>query len=110
MEQLTLADLLENEEHTAHRGEWQKRMIALRNARRLAIGPFMSGGFENRETVKWQVQEMCRVEKIVDDKGRSHELETYNPLIPAVGPMPSSLAIRLTPHSCARSSRSLRST
>ncbi len=55
----------------------------------------MSGGFENRETVMWQVQEMCRVEKIVDDRGRSHELETYNPLIPAAGELSMTLMIEI---------------
>ncbi|MHC4471414.1 MAG: DUF3501 family protein [Planctomycetota bacterium] len=95
MEPLTLADLFPNDEHTENRDVWRKRIIALRNARRVFIGPDMTGSFENRETVHWQIQEMCRVEKIADDDGRGHELETYNPLIPPRGWLSMTLMIEI---------------
>ena len=43
------------------------RVIALKRARRVAVGRYLSFVFENRETVLFQIQEMCRAERIVDD-------------------------------------------
>ena len=41
--------------------------------------------FENRDTIRFQIQEMARVEKLITDEAIQGELDTYNPLIPAAG-------------------------
>jgi hypothetical protein len=64
------------------RAQLRRAMIDLRGRRRLAVGPKISLVFENRDTVLYQIQEMIRAERIVDPIALSHELETYNELLP----------------------------
>ena len=52
--------------------------------------------FENRDTIRFQIQEMARVEKILSDEGIETELRIYNPLIPEPGHLSTTLFIELT--------------
>ena len=52
--------------------------------------------FENRETIRFQIQEMARVEKIISDDGIEAELRAYNPLIPEAGHLSTTMFIELT--------------
>ena len=52
--------------------------------------------FENRDTIRFQVQEMARAEKIITDEGIQTELDIYNPLIPEPGTLSATLFIELT--------------
>ena len=52
--------------------------------------------FENRDTIRFQIQEMARAERIVTDEGIQAELEVYNPLIPEPGSLSATLFIELT--------------
>ena len=57
-------------------------MLNHKQARRLSIGPNVSLLFEDRITIRYQVQEMLRVERIFEPQGIVEELAVYNPLIP----------------------------
>ena len=57
-------------------------MIAHKKTRRIALGPHVTLLFEDFNTMKYQVQEMLRTEKIFEAAGIAEELESYNPLIP----------------------------
>ena len=48
-------------------------------------GPFVTIVFENRDTIRFQIQEMARAERILTDEGIQTELDIYNPLIPEPG-------------------------
>ena len=85
MKPLTLADLLDPKEFVARRETLRRDVIALKARRRVAVGPYASLVFENRTTLLWQVQEMCRVEEVTDDAGRRKELDVYNELMPPAG-------------------------
>jgi hypothetical protein len=52
--------------------------------------------FENRDTIRFQIQEMARAEKIITDEGIQTELDVYNPLIPRAGQVSATLFIELT--------------
>lgn len=78
---VTAADLLPIEEFVAKRPALQREAMAATGVRRLAVGPNMTLLFENRQTVWWQVQEMCRVEQIRAPAAVQHELDTYNALL-----------------------------
>jgi len=52
--------------------------------------------FENRETVRFQIQEMARAERMLSDEQILGELEAYNPLIPAPGELSATMFIELT--------------
>ena len=79
---LTAADLLPLEQYARERGAIRARMIDYRAARRLHVGPHCTWSFEDRETVRYQVQEMLRTERIFEAAGIAEELAAYNPLIP----------------------------
>ncbi len=79
---LTAADLLSLEQYARERGAIRTRMIDYRAARRLHLGPHCTWSFEDRETVRYQVQEMLRTERVFEPAGIAEELAAYNPLIP----------------------------
>ena len=52
--------------------------------------------FENTDTMRWQVQEMARAERMLRDEQIEHEVETYNELIPEPGELSATLLLELT--------------
>jgi len=82
MLKLTAADLLSLEDYARARAAIRSRLILYRAGRQLPIGPHCTLSFEDRETVRYQVQEMLRAEKIFESAGIAEELAAYNPLIP----------------------------
>ncbi len=79
---LTAADLMSLEQYAGERSAIRARMIEYRAARRLHLGPNCTWSFEDRETVRYQVQEMLRTERTFEPAGIAEELAAYNPLIP----------------------------
>ncbi|HEY3643867.1 MAG TPA: DUF3501 family protein [Gammaproteobacteria bacterium] len=75
-------DLLSLEEYAQQRDAIRQRIIAHKRARTLHIGPNLTLLFEDRETMRYQVQEMLRAERIFEAAGIQDELDAYNPLIP----------------------------
>jgi hypothetical protein len=64
------------------RQDFRRRIIELKQKRRVSLGDRVSLVFENRETVIFQIQEMLRVERITDLDKIREEIATYNQLIP----------------------------
>jgi hypothetical protein len=77
------------------RPEFRKRVIALRRERRILAGDRISIVFECRETVLYQIQEMLRAERIVDEGAIQHELDTYNEILPKSRSLAGTLFIEL---------------
>jgi Protein of unknown function (DUF3501) len=75
-------DMLTLESYARERAAIRARMIDYRAARRLEVGPNCTWSFEDRETVRYQVQEMLRTERVFEVAGIEEELAAYNPLIP----------------------------
>jgi hypothetical protein len=75
-------DLLSLEEYAQKRDGIRQQIIAHKRARTLHIGPNLTLLFEDRETMRYQVQEMLRAERIFEAAGIQDELDAYNPLIP----------------------------
>ena len=71
-------------------------MIARKRLRRVGLGGIMTVVFESVDTVRFQIQEMARVEKILTDEGIQAELDVYNRLLPAPGELSATLFIELT--------------
>lgn len=93
---LTLDDIVDQRAYERERDEFRRHVIALKRLRRVGVGPFVTLVFENRDTVRFQIQEMARVEKIITDEGIQAELDVYNPLIPQAGQVSATLFIELT--------------
>ena len=82
---LTLDDVLDLRAYERVREDYRARVIARKRERRVALGPVMTLVFECFDTVRFQVQEMARAEKIISDEAIQVELDIYNRLLPATG-------------------------
>jgi Protein of unknown function (DUF3501) len=71
------------------------RVIDLKRHRRVAVGPNLTLLFENRDTVLFQIQEMVRTERIVDDAKVQDEVDVYNGLVPDPGELSATLFIEI---------------
>ncbi|PSR32957.1 MAG: DUF3501 domain-containing protein [Sulfobacillus benefaciens] len=96
MRQLSMADIVSNQEYEAMRPAFRQRVINLKKLRRLAIGPRISLVFENTETMRFQVQEMMRIEHIEDVEKIREEIEVYNDLLPSGLAIGATLLIELS--------------
>jgi hypothetical protein len=94
--QLTIDDIADLRAYERERAEFKAEVIALKKRRRVPVGLFVTLLFENRQTIRFQIQEMARVEKIISDEGIAAELAAYNPLIPEPGHLSATLFLELT--------------
>ncbi|HVA09497.1 MAG TPA: DUF3501 family protein [Acidimicrobiales bacterium] len=93
---LTLADVLDLREYERVRDDYRAAVIARKRLRRVPLGPIMTLVFECIDTVRFQVQEMARVEKILSDEAIQVELDIYNRLLPQENELSATLFIELT--------------
>jgi len=82
MPTLSRADLWSLEEYAERRPTFRQQVIAHKKNRQLALGENARLYFEDALTIKYQIQEMLRIEKVFEAAGINEELEAYNPLIP----------------------------
>jgi hypothetical protein len=93
---LTLDDVLDLRAYERVRKDYRARVMERKRHRRVALGTIMTLVFECLDTVRFQVQEMARVEKIISDEAIQTELDTYNRLLPTKGDLSATLFIELT--------------
>ncbi len=79
---LSRDDLWSLEDYSEARQAFRAEVIAHKKPRQVALCPHATLYFEDATTIKYQIQEMLRVEKIFNRAGIEEELEAYNPLIP----------------------------
>jgi hypothetical protein len=96
MNRLTLSDVKNLHEYELIRDDWKREVIAVKARRRVNLGEWISLVFENRLTVLHQVQEMCRVERIVKPEAVQQELDVYNDLLPGAGELAATLLVEIT--------------
>jgi uncharacterized protein DUF3501 len=82
MPKLSRDSLMTLEAYAKARKEFRARVIAHKKNRTVPLGEHMTLIFEDELTIKYQIQEMLRVEKIFEEEGIQDELDSYNPLIP----------------------------
>ena len=93
---LTLHDISDLRAYERDRDEFRRRIIELKRRRRVTVGPVISVVFENRDTIRFQIQEMARAERMLTDEAIQGELDAYNPLIPEVGQLSATMFLELT--------------
>lgn len=96
MRPLVLEDIADLRAYERVREDYRRRVIELKRRRRVTLGPIMSVVFESPETVRFQIQEMARAERILTDEGIQGELEVYNRLLPGDQELSATLFIELT--------------
>ena len=79
---LTRDDLWSLEEYAEMRPAFRAEVMAHKKTRQVALGAHARLYFEDALTIKYQIQEMLRIEKVFEAEGINEELDAYNPLIP----------------------------
>ena len=82
MTNLKREDLMSLEEYSGKRADFRKQVLEHKVARKVALGEHATLYFEDELTIRYQIQEMLRIEKIFEAEGIEEELGAYNPLIP----------------------------
>ena len=93
---LTLTDIADVRAYERERDEFRPHVIELKRRRRVHLGTIVTFLFENRDTIRFQIQEMARVEKLTTDDEIQVELDTYNPMIPEPGQLCVTMFLELT--------------
>jgi len=96
MKTIGLQDVIPYEEYERQRDAFRARIIALKQRRRISLGPLITVVFENRDTLRFQIQEMVRVERIIDPAKVQDELDVYNALLPEENELSATLLIEIT--------------
>ncbi len=82
MSAIVRESLLSLEEYARQRAEFRARVIEHKKRRALRVGDSVTLIFEDELTIRYQIQEMLRVERIFEEAGIQDELDAYNPLVP----------------------------
>jgi len=95
MEPVSRSEILDIAEYERRRKTVRAEIMALKDRRRISLDPVLTLLFENRRTVWYQIQEMMRAERMVDEDQIREELETYAPLVPGAGQWKATLYIEI---------------
>ena len=82
MPRIDRASLMPLETYARERPQFRARVMAHKRERTVPVGEHVTLLFEDELTIRYQVQEMLRVERIFEEEGIREELEAYNPLVP----------------------------
>src|SRR5439155_20825399 len=82
MPRIDRASLMTLETYARERPQFRARVLAHKKDRTVHLGEHLTLVFEDELTIRYQVQEMLRIERIFEDEGIKEELAAYNPLFP----------------------------
>lgn len=95
MRQVQRSEIVDYVTYNDLRPELRARALAAKRVRRIVVADCLTFLFENHDTIRYQVQEMMRVEHIVREADVVHELETYNELLGRNGELGATVLIGL---------------
>ena len=79
---ITRESLMSLETYAKERQHFRARVLEHKRARTVHLGEHLTLVFEDELTLRYQIQEMLRIERIFEDDGIQGELDAYNPLVP----------------------------
>lgn len=85
MPAITRESLMTLEAYARNRKEFRAKVLAHKRHRKVHLGDHITLIFEDELTLRYQIQEMLRIEKIFEEAGIQDELDAYNPLVPDGG-------------------------
>ncbi len=103
MRKLSPDDIQDLRAYERERDSLRAEIIDVKRRRRIALGDFVSIVFENAATMRFQIQEMARAERMLRDEQIAHELDTYNQLIPDDGELSATLFVEIDDPEALRS-------
>ena len=95
MKRVTRQEILDYVTYEEQRDKLRKKIMKIKDLRRINVGGVLSFLFENTDTVRYQIQEMIRVERIVKETDILHEIKTYNELLGNSGELGCTLLIEI---------------
>ena len=95
MEKVSRDSIVDNATYAARRDDTRPVILALKATRRIHLGSHLTFLFETTETMRYQVQEMMRIEHLSREEDIAHELATYNELLGARGELGCTLLIEI---------------
>ena len=95
MKRVTREEIVDYETYEEQREKFRKKIMKIKDLRRINVGGVLSFLFENTDTVRYQIQEMIRVERIVKETDIQHEIKTYNELLGDSGELGCTLLIEI---------------
>lgn len=93
MPQIARNSLMTLEAYAKQRKEFRAKVIEHKKVRTVHVGDHVTLQFEDELTIRYQVQEMLRIERIFEEGGIQEELDAYNPLIPDGGNLKATMMI-----------------
>ena len=81
MKRVTRQEILDYVTYEEQRDKFRKKIMKIKELRRINVAGVLSFLFENTDTVRYQIQEMIRVERMVKETDILHEIKTYNELL-----------------------------
>jgi hypothetical protein len=95
MQKVQRSEILDLQTYDRERPRLRPAAMEAKEVRRIHVGPHLTFLFENRETVRYQIHEMVRAERLFREEEIAHELETYNELLGGPGELGCSLLIEI---------------
>ena len=95
MRKLTFEDIKDVREYERERDEFRRQIVEMKKRRRVQLGDLLTITFENTDTMRFQVQEMARIERMLTDEQIQNELDTYNQLIPGPNELSGTLFVEI---------------
>jgi len=93
MAKVTRDSLMTLEAYARARNDMRAKVLEHKKNRKVPLGAHVTLLFEDEQTVRYQIQEMLRIERIFEDEGIRHELDAYNPLVPDGGNLKATMLI-----------------
>ncbi|HAM54596.1 MAG TPA: DUF3501 domain-containing protein [Candidatus Rokubacteria bacterium] len=88
-------EIVDYETYSEGREAFRARVLEVKRARRVHLGESLTLLFENTLTIRYQIQEMLRAERIVREADIRHEIETYNEILGGDGALGVTLLIEI---------------
>ena len=95
MKLVTRQEILDYVTYEEQRDKFRKKIMKIKELRRINVAGVLSFLFENTDTVRYQIQEMIRVERMVKETDILHEIKTYNELLGDSGELGCTLLIEI---------------
>ena len=95
MKRVTRQEILDYVTYEEQRDKFRKKIMKIKELRRINVAGVLSFMFENNDTVRYQIQEMIRVERLVKETDILHEIKTYNELLGDSGELGCTLLIEI---------------
>ena len=95
MKRVNRQEILDYVTYEEQRDKLRNKIMKIKDLRRINVGGVLSFLFENTDTVRYQIQEMVRVERIVKETDILHEIKTYNDLLGNSGELGCTLLIEI---------------